>query len=179
MIEKIGLLFRQASENRIKNNLKEANSAFIIKYSGLSSPDITQLRQRLKNSSSKFFVVKNSVARRALKDSGLDAIIASIEGPCGFVFANDEDPVNASKILYNFSKEHANLKVEAGFMKEKILTRKDIEVLASLPSKEVLRGKTVVILNAPISGFVCVLNQVLRKFVYCLDQIKKKKENGG
>lgn len=176
MIEKIGLLFRQASENRIKNSLKDANSAFIIKYSGLSSPDITQLRQRLKGSTSKLFVVKNSVARRALKDSGLEAVISNIEGPCGFVFAND-DPVNASKILYNFSKEHENLKVEAGFIKEKVLTKKDIELLASLPSKEVLRGKTVGLLNAPISGFVGVLNQALRKFVYCLDQIKKKKES--
>jgi len=174
-MEKIGLLFRQASENRIKNNLKEASSAFIIRYSGLSSPDITLLRQQLKNSASMLFVVKNSIARRALKELGLEAVVTNIDGPCGFVFAKD-DPVNASKVLYNFSKGHENLKLEAGFIKDRILNKKDIETLAGLPSKEIMRGKAVTILKAPITGLVGVLYQTLRKFVYCLDQIKKKRE---
>ena len=79
-MKKIGLIFKDTSAKLIQNNIKESNSLFIIKYSGLSSPDLTSLRQNLKLANSRIFVVKNTVARRALKDSGLDLIIKAIEG---------------------------------------------------------------------------------------------------
>jgi len=176
MIKKIGLVVKEVSENRIKSSLKKSESFFIVKYSGLSSPDITSLRQSLKGKSADLFVVKNSVARRALKDSGLDSMLKAVEGPCGFIFVQEE-PVETSKVLCNFSKDHEKLILEAGFLQDRILEKKDIEAMAKLPSKEVLRGQVVCTLNAPISGFVIVLNQVLKKFVICLDQIKNKKTN--
>ena len=173
-MKKLGLIVKEASENRIKTNLKDAAAFFIVKYSGLSSPDMTALRQSLKDARANMFVVKNSVARRALKVSGADEIIKSIEGPCGLIFVNEE-PIGASKALYTFSKDHEKLVLEAGFFAEKILAKKDIEALAKLPSKEVLRAQVVMTLNAPVRSFVMVLNQTLKKFVYCLDQIKQKK----
>lgn len=175
-MKKIGLLFRGIAENRIKNNLKESNSIFIIRYLGLSSPDLTVLRHSLKNAKACLFVTKNNVARRALKDSGLEQIVNRIEGPCGLIFVKDE-PVEPSKVLYNFSKEHEQLKLEGGFLKDRILEKKDIEVLAKLPSREVLRAQAVMTLKSPISGLVMVLSQTLRKLVVCLDQIKQKKGN--
>lgn len=123
------------------------------------------------------FVVKNSVARRALKGSVLDPLIKNIDGPCGLVFIKDE-PVSVSQALCNFNKEHEQLKLEGGFLKDKIIERKDIEYMSKLPSKEVLRAQVVYALNSPISGLVITLNQVLAKFVICLDQINKKKGNG-
>ena len=173
-MKKIGLLVKEISESKIKSCLKEANSFFIIKYSGLSSPDLTTLRASLKVSRANFFVVKNSVARRALKGSGLDQVLKSIEGPCGLVFSKDE-PVEASKVLCNFTKDHEQLKLEAGFLQDKILEKKDIEALAKLPSKEVLRAQVVGAIKSPITGIVMVLNSTLKKFVICLDQIKQKK----
>lgn len=175
-MKKIGLVVKEASENRIKNSLKSSNAFFVVKYSGLSSPDLTALRQSLKVAQASMFVAKNSVARRALKDSGLEAIIKTIEGPCGLIFVNEE-PVNASKALCNFSKEHEQLKLEAGFLENKVLGQKDIEALAKLPSKEVLRAQVVMVLNSPIWRLVVTLNQILAKFVYCLDQIKQKKRD--
>ena len=75
----------------------------------------------------------------------------------------------------NFYKEHENLKIECGFLKDRILDKKDIEIIAKLPAKEVLRAQVVMTLNSPIVGFVRTLKQALTKFVYCLDQIKTKK----
>jgi len=173
-MKKLGLLFKEASENRIKNTLKESNSVLIVKYSSLSSPDLSSLRKSLKNSNATLFVVKNSVARRALASLGLELIIKSIEGPCGLVFVNEE-PVATSRVLCNFFKEHEQLKIEGGILKDKLLERKDIEFMASLPTKEVLRAKVLMTLNSPISGLVITLNQILAKFVYCLEEIKKKK----
>jgi large subunit ribosomal protein L10 len=132
------------------------------------------LRQSLKNSHASLFVVKNSVARRALKNSSLESFIETVEGPCGLIFV-EEEPADTSRILYNFSREHQQLKLEGGFLKDKILTRIDIEKLASLPSKQVLRVQAVLALKSPIVGLIMVLNQTLRKLVYCLDQIKNKK----
>jgi len=174
-MKKLGLLFKETSENRIKNTLKISNAVFIVRYSGVSSPDLSSLRLSLRGSKAELFVVKNSVARRALKSAGLEPIVKGIEGPCGLVFVKDE-PVAVSKVLCNFSKDHEALKLEGGSMQEKVLEIKDIEAMSKLPSREILLAMVVGALNAPISGLVITLNQVLAKFVICLDQIKQKKE---
>jgi len=173
-MKKLGLLFRTTSENRIKNNIKESNNVFIIKYLGLSSPDLTTLRQQLKNYKAKLFVIKNSIAKRAIKNSLLEGLTQAIEGPCGLVFAKEE-PVETSRVLYNFSREHGQLKLEGGILQDKVLSGEEIQRLARLPTKEVLRAQAVWALKSPITSSVMVLNQMLRKFVWCLEQIKQKR----
>ena len=159
---------------RIKTSLKSSGATLIIKYLGLKSPDLCSLRQSLKTGKASLFVIKNSVARRAFKDSGLDNLIKSIEGPCGIVFSKEE-PVEASKILCNFQKEHEQLKIEGGILKDKVLEKKDIEQMAKLPGKQELRAQVVWALNSPIQGLAMVLGQTLSKLVICLDQIRQKK----
>jgi len=173
-VKKLGALFRETLEDNIKKELKGSDSVFIIKYAKLSSPDMTALRQALRATNAALFVAKNSIARRALKDSKLEDLIKFVEGPCGLVFAKGE-PVDATRALYNFYREHEQLKLECGLLENKILNTKDIEAIAKLPGKEVLRAQVVMALNSPIVGLVYVLKQTLRKFVYCLDQIKSKK----
>jgi large subunit ribosomal protein L10 len=170
----ISLEVKEITEAQIKNRFKESGAVLIVKYSGLSSPDLCALRQNLNGQNVKLFVVKNSVARRALKSFGLDDLCAKITGPSGFVFVKDE-PVSASRILCDFAKTHEPLKLEGGFLKGRILETKDIQALAKLPSKDILRAQVVMALKSPISGFVIVLNQTLKKFVCCVDQIKQKK----
>ncbi|MCX5702634.1 MAG: 50S ribosomal protein L10 [Candidatus Omnitrophica bacterium] len=177
-MEKLGLIFRETLENRIKGYVKDSSSIFIISYAKLSSPDITALRQSLKSIKSTLFVAKNTVARRALKGSGLEDLVKFVEGPCGLVFTKEE-PVDTTRVLCNFSKEREQLILRGGFLEDRIIEKKDIETLARLPSKDVLRAQVVITLKSPISGLAIVLNQVLRKFVYCLEQIKNKKETTG
>ena len=173
-MKKISLLFKETSENRIKEFLKDSGAVLIIKYSGLSGPNLTTLRKNLKSSNASLFVVKNCVARRALRDSGVEPLLNKIEGPCGLVFVKEE-PVAASRALCNFLKDHQNLGLEGGVLKDKLLEKKDIESMARLPSKEALRLQVVMALNSPISWLVITLNQILANFVYCLEQIKNKK----
>lgn len=173
-MEKIGLLFRGTLENYIKDQLKESDNIFIIKYAKISGPDLSILRQSLKNSKAALFMTKNSIVKRAFKDSKLEDLVKFIDGPTGLVFLKD-DPVDASRILYKFSSEHEQLKIEGGLLEDKLLDRKDIERLACLPSKQVLRAQAVMALNSLIAGLVGVLKQTLRKFVYCLWQIEIKK----
>lgn len=173
-MEKVSLLIKEASEGIIEEAAKTSKSLFVIRYSGLSSPAITELRRVLKNGNSVFLAVKNSVARRALKNAGFQPLVNRVEGTCGIVFAKDE-PVGVAKILCKFAKDNEKLVLDGGFFKDMILEKKDIESLSRLPSKEVLRQQVVMTLNSPISGLVITLNQVLAKFVYCLEQIKNKK----
>ena len=173
-MKKISLIFKETSENRIKNNLKESCSVIIIKHQGLSSPNLSTLRLALKNAKADLLVVKNNIVKRALKNSDLADFIKSIEGPCGLVFVKDE-PIDTCRVLYDFSREHENLKLAGGFLRDRVLDKNDIETLAKLPSKEALRAQVVMTLNSPIVKLAVVLNQTLRKFVYCLEQIKQKK----
>jgi large subunit ribosomal protein L10 len=173
-MKKIGLLVKETSEKRIKDSFKLSQGLIIIKYSGVSSPDMSTLRKTLKGSGADLLVVKNSIARRAIKELGLDSLIKSIETPCGMIFFKDE-PVDTSRILCAFRKDHAKLILEGGLLQDKLLTLKDIEVMSTLPSRDVLRAQIVVALNAPIAKLVTVLNQTLKKFVYCLDQIRQSK----
>jgi len=174
-MKKIGLIFKETSENQINASLKESSAVFILKYAGISGADLSALRRNLKKSGASLFVVKNSVAQRSLTDAGWEPLTNTINGPCGLVFIKDE-PVCVSQILCNFAKEHAQLILEGGFLKDKILEQNDILSIARLPSKDILRAQVAMTLNSPISGFVRVLHQALRKFVYCLDQVKQKKE---
>ena len=173
-MKKIGQLVKETSESRIKDSFKASQGLIIVKYSGVSSPDMSTLRKTLKGTGADLFVVKNSIARRAMKDLGLEGLIPSIETPCGMIFFKNE-PVDTSRILCAFRKEHEKLVFEGGLLQDKLLTLKDIEMMSTLPSKDALRGKLVVTLNSPILKLVVVLNQSLKKFVYCLDQIKQSK----
>ena len=175
-MKKIGQLVKETSQNRIKDSFKASSGLIIIKYSGVSSPDMSNLRKTLKGAGSDLFVVKNSIARRVLKELSLDGLIPSIQTPCGMIFFKDE-PVDTSRILCAFRKEHVKLIFEGGLLQDKLITLKDIELMSTLPSKDALRGKLVVTLNAPILKLVIVLNQSIKKLVCCLEQIKNKKIN--
>ncbi|MBU1124682.1 MAG: 50S ribosomal protein L10, partial [Candidatus Omnitrophica bacterium] len=89
-MKKVSLIFKETSHARITKEIKNSNSVFIINYLGLSSPDFTSLRKNLKTSNASLFVVKNSVARRALHEVGMEALISLVDGPCGLVFSKDE-----------------------------------------------------------------------------------------
>jgi len=175
-MKKIGQVIKEASESRIKDSFKISKGLIIIKYSGVASPDMSTLRKTLKVSGSDLFVVKNSIARRAMKELGREDLVKSIDSPCGMIFFKDE-PVDISRILCAFRKDHEKLVLEGGFLQDKLLTLKDIEIMSTLASKDVLRAQVVITLNAPIVKLAIVLNQTLKKFVYCLDQIKQKKSN--
>ncbi|MGE5309065.1 MAG: 50S ribosomal protein L10 [Deltaproteobacteria bacterium] len=172
-MKKLGVLFKEASESRIKKNIKDSGNFFIIKYSGLSGPELNTLRLSLRDAKSELFVVKNTIARRALKDSGKEDLTKMVDGPCGFVFA--AEPVGVSKVLFNFAKDHNDLKLEGGVLNEGVIDSSQIASLAKLPSREVLLGQAVGAMKSPITGFVMVLKGNLRKLVFALEQIRSKK----
>jgi large subunit ribosomal protein L10 len=177
-MKKISLVIKETSGGYIKEGIsKDDGSFFIVKYSGISSADMSILRQILRDSGASLLVVKNSVAKRVLKESGKEGLSSSIEGPCGFVFTS-VDAAAVSKALCAFAKSHEPLKIEAGYLSGKAINAAEIQSLSKLPGKDVLLAQVVTAMKSPITGFVMVLNQTLLKFVYCIEQIKQKKSAG-
>ncbi|MFA5089511.1 MAG: 50S ribosomal protein L10 [Candidatus Omnitrophota bacterium] len=173
-MEKLGVLYKKKLHDDVKNNIENSAGFFIIRYPKVSSADLCSLRQALKPAGGRIFVVKNSITRRVLKERGLDELAKSVDQPCGILFIKD-DPIIISKALYDFSKGHDQFKFEGGFLDDKVVSSKDIETLSKLPAKEVLRAQAVMAIKSPLSGIVGVLNAALRKFVYCLEQVKNTK----
>ncbi|MFH1507736.1 MAG: 50S ribosomal protein L10 [Candidatus Omnitrophota bacterium] len=174
-MQKFGILVKDYAVSRIRDYAKDASGILVLKYSGLASPELSDLRQSLRGSNAVLFVPRNNVARRALKDTKVAEIANFIEGPCSFVFIKNE-PLDAVKIVYNFTKEHEPLKILGGYIDERIVDRSIIETLAKLPGKQIMRAHVVMTLNSPIVKLVLVLSANLKKLVYCLDQIKNKKK---
>ena len=88
-----------------------------------------------------------------------------------------EDPVAVAKIICEFAKENKELKVKVGVLDGKVIDAEAIKALASLPPKEVLVAKMLGSMNAPITGFVNVLQGTIRNVVYALEAVRKQKES--
>ena len=171
---KLGLIIKQEAERILRDKLQRCgNSFFIVKYSGLSASDLNLLRNSLSNIDSPFMVIKSSVSKRVFKSS--QDLISYIDGPCGLIFVN-KDLISTSRIVHKFIKENPSLEVKAGFLKDKIITREEIEALSKIHSLSALQSQVVGGLKSPIFGLVFGLKQIINKLVWTLGQVKEKKD---
>ncbi|MBI3398693.1 MAG: 50S ribosomal protein L10 [Deltaproteobacteria bacterium] len=157
-----------------EDKFKKAKAAFIADYKGLKVEQMTSLRKSLRDASVDLKVVKNTLAKIAIKDTDAEPLKGYFAGTTA-VAMSYADPVAAAKILTQFVKDEPNLKLKVGFLGGKILNLNEIKTLAELPSREILLGKLVGMLKAVPTGLVGVLSGVSRKFVYTLAAIQAKK----
>lgn len=175
-MEKIGKLYRQDMQRQLKDGLTNRLNAFLMCYSGVKSADMSELRKELKQMGAEVFVTRNTLAKRTLKDMGLDKLTGSVEGPTAFIYSN-EDASLIAKTLVKFSQAHESLKLRAGFLKENILAESDIKELASLPPREILYAKLLGVLNSPLSNLAFILNNRISTLLYILKELSKKKQS--
>jgi large subunit ribosomal protein L10 len=159
----------------LSEKLKAAHTGVIVNYKGITVADDTKLRKELRESGSNYKVVKNTILRLALKEAGIEGLDSILEGTTA-IAVNTEDYVAPAKVLNNYAKQNKNFEIKGGFIDGKSATVAEIQTLASLPSKEELVAQTLRGLNAPISGFVTVLNGTLRGLVIALNAIAEKQQ---
>jgi large subunit ribosomal protein L10 len=174
---KPGRFLKERIVKEYTDRLKEASSFFITDFSGLTNKQLEELRAKLRETSTKYMIVKNSLCRIALKDVKIKDMDSMIDGACGLGLANG-DPVSISKIFVDFSKKNDNLQLKGGYIDGELLNEQDIKELAQLPSREELLARLVMAINAPISGFVGVCSGMLKKLLYALNDIVNKKQEG-
>jgi large subunit ribosomal protein L10 len=132
------------------------------------------LRRFLREVSAEFRVVKNTLACIAYKDSELESLIGSFEGPTAMTFSY-ADPVATAKVLVKFSKEKPNLKIRIGSMGSKVLNLGEIKALSELPSLDTLRGRIIVLLRSSGTGLAMLMNSPATQVVRA---IKAYSESG-
>nr|WP_244985928.1 50S ribosomal protein L10 [Anaerosalibacter bizertensis] len=159
----------------IKEKVDKAQSVVLVDYRGLKVDELNELRSKCREAGVDYKVYKNTLMRFAFKESGFEGFNEFLAGPNAVAFGYD-DPVQAAKIIHEFSKDHDNLEIKAGIVDGNIIDINEIKELANLPSREVLIAQTLGGLNGPISGFVNVLQGNLRNLVYALNAIKENQE---
>ncbi len=151
-----------------------APSGVFVDYKGITVAEDTVLRRDLRAAGVDYSVVKNTLTRLAAKEVGLDGLDEILNGTTALAVSTT-DMIAPAKILSKFAKDNEKFTIKMGFVEGKVITPAEVDALAQLPSKEELIAKALGGLNAPISGFVNVLNGNLRGLVVALKAIAEKK----
>ena len=154
----------------------KAKSVVLANYQGITAPELTALRAHMRKYSVGFLVTKNTLARKATKNTPFEALGSSLKGPVSIVISL-HDPIAPAKALADYSKTSPKKepKVICGAMDGKKITAEQVRELSQLPSREVLIDRLLSTMQAPTTNFVGALSGLLRKFVGTLDAIKEKK----
>lgn len=154
--------------------IAKATNAFVIEFKGITVPQVTELRQKVRETNSTYIVVKNTLALIALKDSAMIELKEHFSGPTAIAY-NQGDAVALAKALTKFAKDVPALTFKGALLDGKVVPASQIDNIASLPSREELVSKLLYVLQSPMRGLAIVLNANIRNLAVVLDQISKSK----
>ena len=153
----------------------KAVSAIAADYHGTTVSELTKLRQEARDSSVHLKVIRNTLAKRALNDTKFSCFEDLLVGPTMLAFSL-EDPTSAAKLVNNFTKVNKNFQVKGISLGDSLLELSKLSVLANMPSRDEALAQLAGILNAPMTKFVSILNQVPSKLVRTLQAVKDQKQ---
>jgi large subunit ribosomal protein L10 len=158
----------------LKAKLTGAKALYYTDFTGLNVKRMTDLRRRLRKANVEYIVVKNTLALRAVNDSGL--VGTKLQGQTGLVIA--KDAVAAAKVLADFAKENDQRPaVKGGLLEGKSLDVAQVKKLASMPSREQMLAELGAGLQAPMAAFVGALNGMFYMMVGALEALKQQRES--
>jgi large subunit ribosomal protein L10 len=159
--------------SELAQKLRNANALYYTDFTGLNVKRMTDLRRRLRRSGVEYVVIKNTLALRAVNESGL--MRERLRGPTGLVLARD--PVTAAKLLSDFAKENdAKPTVKGGLLDGRALDSAQVKQLATMPSREQMLAELGAGLQSPMAAFVGALNGLLYMFAGALEALRTQRE---
>ena len=172
---------KQAVVAELKEQLTSAKGVVLTGYKGLTVAQDTALRREFREAGVTYHVVKNTMLRLAAQEAGIEGLADHLEGTTAFAFSA-EDAVAPAKVIGGFIKknkldESGVLTIKVGMVEGQVIDAKEVNALATLPSREELIAKMLGSMNAPISNTVNVLQGVIRNAVYVLDAVRAQKES--
>lgn len=155
---------KKAVVTALEEQLKGAASGVLVDYSGITVEQDTELRNELRKGEVNYSVVKNTMVRRALDESGLSELDDVLHGNTSLATAT-EDPIAPIKVLADYSKKMGEDKfhIKAAFMEGKVLSQNEIAQLATMTSKNDLYAQLVGVLVAPVANLAAVVNAIAEK----------------
>ncbi len=156
---------KEEEVNKLAEKLKDAKVILLTDYRGINVADVTKLRSELRAVKGEYKVIKNNIIKRALDANGESGLDDLLEGPTALIIG-DEDYLEPSKIIYNFSKNNEFYKIKGGIIEGKVMTAEEIITLAKLPSRQELMAKLAGALLGNIT-----------KLAIALDAVREQKAN--
>ena len=153
--------------SKLAEAMKESKLILLTDYRGINVADVTDLRTQIRNINAEYKVIKNNITKRALAECGLEGLDEQLEGPTAVIMTK-EDYLDATKIIYKFSKDNDYYKIKGGVIDGKVVTTEEIVTLAKLPSRQDLLSMLAGGLLANIS-----------KLAVALEQVRLQKESAG
>jgi len=151
----------------VETHLKKSDYVILANFTGVTVADAAELRGRLAAEKAEYHVVKNSSLRVAAKSLGLPEFEEALVGPTAIIVGG-KNSAGVAKILKQFFKDKQKVEVKAGVLSKKLISSKDVERLADMPSLDVLRSQLLGFLNQPAGMFVRIINAVPQGLVNVL-----------
>jgi large subunit ribosomal protein L10 len=160
--------------SEIKELLESSSAVYLTNYSGINVEDISDLRNQFRKEGVRYKVFKNSLVKRALKETGkFDKIADHLTGMTGFAFTS-ASPLAPAKIIKKYFGVKEKLSLKACYVEGEYFDGSQLKTLATLPTKHELIASIMSSLNAPVSGIAGAINAVMRDLVSVVEQISKK-----
>ncbi|MEY2394947.1 MAG: large subunit ribosomal protein [Acidobacteriaceae bacterium] len=160
---------------KLGKDLQKVSSLIVTTYSKLTVPQDYELRKLLRSSGAKYTVVKNTLAERAAKGTKLEQALTGLSGVTSIAYT-EGDPVALAKALAKYAKDNPEFTFKAGVVEGRVVSIKEIESLATMPSKEEIYSKLLFLMTAPAQRLVTAMNAVGRDLAVVINQgVEKQK----
>lgn len=167
--------FKQDKISQMKEKVDKAQVAIVTEYKGYTVEEITNLRRALQKEDGDYMVTKNTLAKLAIKGTPYEVLADSLKGPIAIAFGFG-DQVAPAKALSNFIKDTKKGEILAAAMDGKLMTAKEAQALATLPSKAEIYAKMLGCINSPASGIVGGINGVMSALVRAVAAVRDTKQ---
>jgi len=159
----------------LKKDLIEAKNLFVAQFKGMTVAQDTELRMKIRESKSKYRVVKNTLVKKAAEGTPVANVAKAFDGSTAIAY-NANDPVSLAKALTAYSKANPLFVFKAGIVEGRVINLADLTTIAAMPSKEELIAKLLFLINSPAQRLAVALNGVARNLAVVLKQAVEQKK---
>ena len=165
---------KKAVVAEVSAQVGKAQAIIVAEYRGLEVSVMTDLRAKARKAGVYLRVLKNTLVRRAVKDTPFEKLAEKMFGP--LVYGISSDPVAGAKVLNDFAKANEKFVIKAGGLPNAVISAKEVTALANMPSREQWLATLLGTMQAPVVKFVQTLNEVPGRFVRTLAAVRDQKE---